>query len=205
MRPGGTCYHTGPKVTPIPRWERKSAKAERGREREAEVKITYTWVSADQSAPPCSTWPTPSCLCWWSRGRDHMASRCRPLPVRSGSAPAQYLGSRGITTHTETHQLCVIRKKNICSLMCFYHTEQEEGKSFYKRDWGRGWRTGRRSDVVCQIGFSHLPIKDLTAWAPSTHTHSLTLQCLHVWKKYRILVFILCVCVEGGREWEKWK
>lgn len=48
--------------------------------------------------------------------------------------------------------------------------------------WERKCRSGRRSDIACQIRFSHLAIKDLTAWAHSSL--SLTLQrhwkCLHM-------------------------
>lgn len=91
------CYW--PKVTHSPRF-RKSVRAETRelecrRETSAAVmaKQTHTWVWVVQWAPPCSTWPTPFCLCWWSRGQDRMVSHYRPLPVHSSSAPAQCLGS----------------------------------------------------------------------------------------------------------------
>lgn len=104
------CYW--PKVTHSPRisksvragtWER----GECGRDAGAEVTVllTHTWVWVVRWALPCSTWPTPSCLCWWSRGQDHMASRYRPLLVHSGSARAQCRGSR-TQGHTCRQKTC---------------------------------------------------------------------------------------------------
>lgn len=69
-------------------------------------------------------------------------------------------------------------------------------ESIYRRSGGKGngegkrertWRSGRRSDIACQIRFSHLPIKDLTAQAHS----SLSDPAEEVWKRLHVC---LCAC-----------
>lgn len=54
----------------------------------------------------------------------------------------------------------------------------------------RTWRSGRRSDIVCQIRFSHLPIKDLTAQAHSSLSLSDPTEAVDV----STCVFV-CMCV----------
>lgn len=67
-----------------------------------------------------------------------MASRCRPLPVHSGSAPTQCLGSRGTRTHKQKHTLCVILTKHPFTDGFLPRRGQNKMKeSIYKREWGR--------------------------------------------------------------------
>lgn len=121
------CYW--PKVTHSPRFS-KSVRAgtwergECGRDAGAEVTVlfTHTWVWVARWALPCSTWPTPSCLCWWSRGQDHMASRYRPLLVHSGSAQAQCRGS--------TTQGYKCRQK-VALVPCCFHPPRKQELSFH--------------------------------------------------------------------------
>lgn len=56
---------------------------------------THTWAWAGQSVPPWSTWPTPSCLYWWSTESVRMVSHNPQWLEHSNSGRAQYRGSRG--------------------------------------------------------------------------------------------------------------
>lgn len=136
------CY--GPKLTHSPRFSRsvragaQELRCRRDTSAKMRAKLTHTWVWVVRWAPPCSTWPTPSCLCWWSRGRDHMASHYRPLQVHSGSAPARCLGST-----EDTHPCSGISSGLplfVNALLCCYCcTEQERIKQgLYLQSKGRG-------------------------------------------------------------------
>lgn len=116
-----------------------------------------------------------------------MASRCRPLPVHSGSAPTQCLGSRGTRTHKQKHTLCVILTKHPFTDGFSPHRGQNKMKeSIYKRNGGGLGRNEKkkaedREEVRRSVSDKILSpaYKRFNSLSPLI-TLSLTLQCLHV-------------------------
>ncbi len=90
-----------------------------------ELSNTHTWAWAGQSAPPWSTWPTLSCLYWWSTGSDHMVSHNPQWLEHSNSGRAQCQGSVGSTERERAREGFEVRRDDTEDRAGFLRIKQQ--------------------------------------------------------------------------------